>query len=183
MKKLILCALMAGMHYAQAQNVFTTNAGTISYFSEAPLENIEAISKKAHCILNVTTGDIVSLVAIRSFKFEKALMEEHFNEKYLESDKYKDATFKGKIQELLVTDRDTTYQVTVNGTITIHGVENPANYKAEYRFKAGVPAIEGSFNVALKDHKVDIPKLVIQNIAEVVKVTCKFELVPYQKKN
>ena len=183
MKKLILCALMAGMHYAQAQNVFTTNAGTISFFSEAPLENIDATSKKAHCILNVTTGDIVSLVAIRSFKFEKALMEEHFNEKYLESDKYKDATFKGKIQELLVTDRDTTYQVTVNGTITIHGVENPANYKAEYRFKAGVPAIEGSFKVALKDHKVDIPKLVIQNIAEVVKVTCKFELVPYQKKN
>ena len=183
MKKLILCALMAGIHYAQAQNVFTTNAGTISFFSEAPLENIDATSKKAHCILNVTTGDIVSLVAIRSFKFEKALMEEHFNEKYLESDKYKDATFKGKIQELLVTDRDTTYQVTVNGTITIHGVENPANYKAEYRFKAGVPAIEGSFNVALKDHKVDIPKLVIQNIAEVVKVTCKFELVPYQKKN
>ena len=183
MKKLILCALMAGIHYAQAQNVFTTNAGTLSFFSEAPLENIDATSKKAHCILNVTTGDIVSLVAIRSFKFEKALMEEHFNEKYLESDKYKDATFKGKIQELLVTDRDTTYQVTVNGTITIHGVENPANYKAEYRFKAGVPAIEGSFNVALKDHKVDIPKLVIQNIAEVVKVTCKFELVPYQKKN
>ena len=65
----------------------------------------------------------------------------------------------------------------------VHRVENPANYKAEYRFKAGVPAIEGSFNVALKDHKVDIPKLVIQNIAEVVKVTCKFELVPYQKKN
>ena len=183
MKKLILCALMAGMHYAQAQNVFTTNAGTISFYSEAPLENIDATSKKAHCILNVTTGDIVSLVAIRSFKFEKALMEEHFNEKYLESDKYKDATFKGKIQELLVTDRDTTYQVTVNGTIIIHGVENPANYKAEYSFKAGVPAIEGSFNVALKDHKVDIPKLVIQNIAEVVKVTCKFELVPYQKKN
>lgn len=83
MKKLILCALMAGMHYAQAQNVFTTNAGTISFFSEAPLENIDATSKKAHCILNVTTGDIVSLVAIRSFKFEKALMEEHFIENIL----------------------------------------------------------------------------------------------------
>lgn len=183
MKKFILCVLITGMHYAQAQNVFTTNAGTISFFSEAPLENIDATSKKAHCILNVTTGDIVSLVAIRSFKFEKALMEEHFNEKYLESDKYKDATFKGKIQEQLVIDRDTAYQVTVNGNITIHGIEKPANYKANYSFKGGVPAIEGSFNVALKDHNVEIPKLVIQNIAEVVKVTCKFELAPYQKKN
>ena len=110
-------------------------------------------------------------------------MEEHFNEKYLESDKYKDATFKGKIQEQLVIDRDTAYQVTVNGNITIHGIEKPANYKANYSFKGGVPAIEGSFNVALKDHNVEIPKLVIQNIAEVVKVTCKFELAPYQKKN
>ena len=183
MKKFILCVLITGMHYAQAQNVFTTNAGTISFFSEAPLENIDATSKKAHCILNITTGDIVSLVAIRSFKFEKALMEEHFNEKYLESDKYKDATFKGKIQEQLVIDRDTAYQVTVNGNITIHGIEKPANYKANYSFKGGVPAIEGSFNVALKDHNVEIPKLVIQNIAEVVKVTCKFELAPYQKKD
>jgi hypothetical protein len=182
MKRIIFCIALLGSIATQAQNVFTTNSGTVSFFSEAPLENIDATSTKANCILNVSNGDVVSIIAIRSFKFEKALMEEHFNEKYLESDKFKDATFKGKITEPLSVDKDTTYKVNVKGTITIHGVEKPAEYTADYTVKNGMPSIQGSFNVALKDHDIAIPKLVIQNIAEVVRVTCKFELAPYQKK-
>ena len=183
MKNLLYFIFFFSFSFIQAQNKYFSKDAKVHFFSDTKMEKIEGTNNKAVCVLDASTGALEMSLLVAGFKFEKALMEEHFNEKYLESDKYKDATFKGKIQELLVTDRDTTYQVTVNGTITIHGVENPANYKAEYRFKAGVPAIEGSFNVALKDHKVDIPKLVIQNIAEVVKVTCKFELVPYQKKN
>lgn len=184
MKRKIWLTLMTLMPCTlMAQTVFMTNSGTVTFYSKAPLEDIEATSSKANCIVNTSNGEVLSIIAIRTFKFAKALMEEHFNEKYLESDKYKDATFKGKIAETLVTDRDTSYKVNVSGTMKIHGVEQPAAYTADYSVKSGTPSLEGSFNIALKDYNITIPKLVIENIAEVIKITCKFDLPPYQKKN
>ena len=182
-KAFVICSLLMFAVTGASAQLFYTKNGSVSFFSSTSMEDIKANNNQVISILNTRTGEMQFSLLNNAFHFKKALMEEHFNEKYLESDKYKDATFKGKIQEQLVIDRDTAYQVTVNGNITIHGIEKPANYKANYSFKGGVPAIEGSFNVALKDHNVEIPKLVIQNIAEVVKVTCKFELAPYQKKN
>jgi len=180
---LIIISGMTLSMIASAQSVYMTNTGKATFYSKAPLEDIEATSNKANCIVNTSNGEVLSIIAIRTFKFAKALMEEHFNEKYLESDKYKDATFKGKITEALVTDRDTSYNVNVTGTMKIHGVEQPASYTAAYSVKGGMPSLEGSFNITLKDYNITIPKLVIENIAEVVKVTCKFDLSPYQKKN
>lgn len=185
MTRIVLSVLTVMMWcaIAAAQTVFITNTGKVTFYSKAPLEDIEATTTKANCILNTANGEVVSIIAIRSFKFEKALMEEHFNEKYLESDKYKDATFKGKTTETLITDKDTSYKVNVTGTMKIHGVEQPVAYLADYSVKSGNPSLEGSFNIALKDYNITIPKLVIENIAEVVKVTCKFDLEPYKKKN
>lgn len=182
MKKIIviLCLFIsAGLN---AQSIYNTGAGNVSFFSETPLENIDATTTTGICILNVEKGEIAAVVNIKSFHFKKALMEEHFNEKYLESDKYPKANFKGTIAEKLVVDADTTYVVTVKGTINIHGVERPNEYKATYMVKEGKPSLEGSFNVALKDHKIEVPQLVIQNIAEIIKVTCMFDLKPYVKK-
>ena len=182
MKKLIVILGVFISTGINAQNIYNTGAGKVSFFSESPLENIDATTNSAICILNIDKGKIASVITIKSFHFEKSLMEEHFNEKYLESDKYPKATFKGTIAEKLTVDADTSYVVTVKGTIDIHGVEQPQEYKATYSVKGGNPSLEGTFNVALKDHKIEIPKLVMQNIAEVVKVTCKFDLKKYVKK-
>jgi hypothetical protein len=182
MKKLIVILGVFISTVINAQNIYNTGGGKVSFFSESPLENIDATTNSAICILNIDKGEIASVITIKSFHFEKSLMEEHFNEKYLESDKYPKATFKGTIAEKLTVDADTSYVVTVKGTIDIHGVEQPQEYKATYSVKGGNPSLEGTFNVALKDHKIEIPKLVVQNIAEVVKVTCKFDLKKYVKK-
>ncbi len=181
-KILIVGTLLLASAALKAQTIFNTGSGKVSFFSEAPLENIDAVSNNATCVLDAAKGEVASMIAIKSFHFEKSLMEEHFNEKYLESDKFPSAIFKGKISEKLITDADTTYVVTVKGALTLHGVEQPQEYKATYTIKGGNPSLEGTFNIALKDHKIEIPKLVMQNIAEVVMVTCKFDMKPYVKK-
>jgi hypothetical protein len=167
---------------SKGQSLFTTNAGKITFYSYSPLENIDATTNNANCFLNFSNNEIASVVAIKTFHFQKALMEEHFNEKYLESDKYPTATFKGKIAEPLIRNADTSYAVSVNGIMTIHGVENPVDYTATYSVKNGQPSLDGSFDVALKDYEISVPKIVIQNIAEVIKVTCSFNFKPYEKK-
>src|SRR6266446_7070845 len=85
--------------FVQAQSTYKSKEGEVSFFSKAPIEDIEAYNQNINSLLNISTGDIAFIIPIREFKFKKPLMEEHFNEKYMESDKFPTATFKGKINE------------------------------------------------------------------------------------
>lgn len=143
---------------------------TISFFSEAPLEDIESKSDEGVSALDLATGEIYFKVPIRSFEFKKSLMQEHFNENYLESDKYPYAEFKGAVQDWKGMLKDGTYPVRVTGNLNIHGVAKAYTVEGKLLRTAGQVSVSSVFPVEVADHHIKIPRLVIKNIAEVVEV-------------
>jgi polyisoprenoid-binding protein YceI len=154
----------------------------VTFFSDGPVEDIAATNKSAQVIMNAAKNDIAIKVTVKGFDFDKELMQEHFNEKYMESDKYPYATFTGKIQDTLDYKKDGAYKVTVVGKLTMHGVEKDRTIPGTITIKGGELTIDSKFIVALKDHKIEIPTLVAQNIAETVEVTLKLSLSEFKSK-
>jgi polyisoprenoid-binding protein YceI len=125
MKKyiLILSLTLGITSTIYSQDKYFTRTGTLSFYSETPIENIEAENNQASAILDIQTGEIAVSAQMIGFEFEKALMQEHFNENYIESDKFPKATFKGKILNYSgAPDDSETTEVTVEGVLTLHGV-------------------------------------------------------------
>ena len=163
---------------ASAQTYKTTK-GDASFYSSAPIEDIEAKSNKMVCKLNTADNSVAFGASIRSFQFDSEKMREHFNENYMESGKYKITKFIGKIQDTLDYTVDGTHEVTVLGNLTIHGVTKERTVKGTVVIKDGKIQLKSSFDVKIGDHKIKIPKLMFQKIAEDVKVTidCKLDKV------
>ena len=163
---------------ATAQTYKTTK-GDASFFSSAPIEDIEAQSNKMVCKLNTANYSVAFGVSIRSFQFDSEKMREHFNENYMESGKYKLAKFIGQIQDTIDYTVDGIHEITVLGNLTIHGVTKERTVKGTVVIKDGKVQLKSSFDVKVGDHKVKIPKLMFQKIAEEVKVTidCKLDKV------
>lgn len=179
MKKIILYILLMTTAFgATAQKYFTKNGG-ISFFSKTSMENIEASSNQVLSVLNMPAGELQFSVLMKSFHFQKALMEEHFNEEYIESDKYPKATFKGKITDASKIDltKDGTYTVSATGDLAMHGVTKSITTPATVTVKSGKVSAKAEFNVKLADYKISIPSVVKSNIAESIKVTvsCNYE--------
>lgn len=173
MKFLLTLSIFIGATIcAIGQSKYFTKAGKISFFSKSSMENIEAVNNKVVSVLDIATGQIEFAVLMKGFEFEKALMQEHFNENYVESDKYPKAIFKGMIENskaiLLTTDNVTT--VKVNGTLTMHGVTNPVNTTATITVKSGVVAASCNFSIALVDYKITIPAIVAEKINKKIAV-------------
>lgn len=142
------------------------------------MENIEAVNLEGSSIIDMESGRMAFKVPIQGFKFEKSLMEEHFNENYLESDKYPHATFQGKVnnwEESNVSD-----SVTATGVLSIHGIEREVTIKGKME-KGPSPTISAQFQVRIADHKIKIPKVVFYNIAEIVEVNVFYKFKPYDK--
>ncbi|MCW8991453.1 MAG: YceI family protein, partial [Flavobacteriales bacterium] len=167
---IIICLLVSTISIS-AQDLYKATDGEISFFSEAPVENISAINKDVKALINAKNAEVAFIVTNVGFKFEKPLMEEHFNENYMESHKYKVSVFKGKIIDEVDFTKDGTYEVTAKGTLDIHGVTVEREIKGTLTISNGKINLTAEFDVALKDHKIKIPKVVVKNIAEVVKVT------------
>ncbi len=161
--------------------VYTAKSGSATFFSEAPLENIEATSNSVQGILNTATKSIAFIISIRSFKFKKDLMQEHFNEKYLESDKYPNATYSGTINEDFDADKDGTYDVTCTGKIAMHGEEKEITVPGIFTVKSGEVVLDSDFSLAVNDFKIEIPQLLFQNIADTVAVKVNVTFQPYKK--
>jgi polyisoprenoid-binding protein YceI len=172
---IVSIALMA--FGAQAQ-LFSTAVGNLSFFSKTPVENIEAQSTQMLSVLNIKTKELAFSVVNTSFKFPNKLMEEHFNEKYMESEKYPNSTFKGKINEDVDLTKDGEYKVTVTGKLNIHGVEQDRTIPGTIIVKDGVILLMAMFKVKEADHKIEIPKLVIAKIAEELDVKVEAKLMP-----
>jgi polyisoprenoid-binding protein YceI len=175
MKNILTAFLVLIVSHAVMGQTYTSRNTEFTFFSQAPLENIKAVSNQGVSALNTNTGEIYFKVKIRSFQFKKELMQEHFNEKYMESDKYPDAEFKGNIKEELDYKKVGAYPVTVTGILTIHNVSKDYTVKARLEIKNGLIQGESVFNVRIADHKIKIPRLVFRNIAEVVEVTVSAE--------
>lgn len=178
---LLLAFLIFGNMFLKAQ-IFIGKTCEVKIFSDGPIEDIDAINKTSKPILNIANNEIAVKITIKGFDFDKELMEEHFNEKYMESDKIPYATFAGKINEKVDLTKDGTYKVTVTGKLKIHDVERERTLDGTITVKGGEIHIETKFIVLLKDHNVEIPSLVSQNISEAIEVTLKSVLVEYVKK-
>ena len=163
-----------------AQERLLTRNGSISFYSKAPLENIEAHTQTVASVLDKKTGQVEFMVLIKSFAFEKALMQEHFNENYLESDKFPKSTFKGRIDDLSKIDfnKEGKYAATVTGQLTIHGetktITMPVTFSVQ---KEGVGAA-AELSIALADFKISIPALVKDKISKTVKIAVNLKYEP-----
>ena len=158
---------MCSITLTHAQKYLTRN-GSIRFFSEAPLENIEAYNNQVSGLVDLETGGMAFTLLMKAFTFEKALMQEHFNEKYVESQKYPKATFKGNIKDFDSLKLGTEQVViTVSGKLTIHGITKeiivPATLMKDINGN-----IEGKsvFNIDLKEYEIKVPSAVRKNIAD-----------------
>ncbi|RMG55439.1 MAG: YceI family protein [Bacteroidetes bacterium] len=164
---------------AQDQVVFYTDQGTIAFASDAPLELIEARSRQMQGLINPAEGTFAFAVPINTFEgFNSPLQQEHFNENYLESETYPRATFRGKIIESVDFAQPGTRAVRAKGILTVHGVEQERIIGARLTMTEDVCRIEASFQVLLQDHRISIPKVVKQKIAEEITVDVQAELRP-----
>ncbi len=173
MKKTLLpLLLILGSQLLNAQKVYTKN-GTISFFSKTDMEDIKAENNQVMSVLNLATGELQFSLLVKGFHFPKALMEEHFNENYMESDKFPKSTFKGNISGIdkLKLTADGAYPVTVSGDLTLHGVTNKVSTPGTLTVKGGKVTGHAVFKVTLADYKIEVPKLVEKNIAKSIEIT------------
>ena len=173
---LVICLLFSAITTLQAQK-FSLEKSHVSFFSDATVEDITAANTKTASIFNTATGDIAFSVPIKEFQFAKSLMQEHFNEKYMESDKYPKATFQGKILDYNQ-DAAGEQQARAVGKLTIHGVTKDIDVKGTFQKQGDRILMKSKFMVKLEDYKVKIPQLLWQNIAEQVEVTLDFTFKP-----
>ncbi len=160
-----------------------TKTGTIEIFSETPIFTIEGTNKKVASILNTENGDIVASTLVRSFKFEEALVEEHFNENYIESHKFPKAVFKGKIKNYTKGSiaKDGEYNVSIIGKLTIHGVTKNVEQKIKLIVKDGIISGTTKFNVSLKDYGIKVEKAYKDAINDAILLKVHFNYKLYKK--
>jgi len=171
MKKLtITFAALLFLTVSYSQNFYKATSSKTHFFSEAPLENIEATNEKSQGLINTETNQIAIIIPIIDFKFEKPLMEEHFNENYMETSKFKTASFQGKITSEIDFTKDGEYPATAEGTLNIHGVKKERKLEGSISVKGKTFTLSSEFKVALEDHDIAVPKMVVENIAEVIDV-------------
>ena len=182
MKKLILttCFFLLGATVLFAQK-YMTRTGKISFdaTSKKSPEKIEGVNNEVANILDANTGDIIFQVPIKSFKFEKELMQEHFNENYLESDKYPKAEFKGNITNHADVNfsKDGTYNVKVAGKLNVHNVTKDILVPGTITVKGNTITAKTQFSIVLKDYKIEIPSLVADKVNTSATITLESNLV------
>jgi len=182
--KLFTTTLLVAMPFfisAQQSNRYTCYDGNITFFSSAPLEDISSVNKKVKSILDIQTKTMAFVVTMKAFEFKKSLMLEHFNEKYVESDTYPQATFTGHITSDFNPSEYSEQSVTVEGDLTIHGIAHPITAKGTLHPQKDQINGQATFIVKPADFDIKIPKLLIQNIAEEVKVTVQVIYRPQKK--
>jgi hypothetical protein len=154
---------------AFAQKKFTSDQGEISFTSNAKLELINATSKKVLGIIDPNTNQFAFIVKVQSFEgFNSSLQQKHFNDKYMESDKFYDATFTGKIIDPVDYTKDGTYGVRAKGNMVVHGKKQERIIPSIVKVDKGVLTVHSDFEVPLADHGIDVPQLVSAKIATVI---------------
>jgi len=160
------------------KNVYQSVKGRILFRSNAPLEIIEARSTRLRGVIDPANQNFAWTVEVASFEgFNSPLQREHFNENYMESSKFSQATFTGKIIEKIDFEQDGSYPVRAKGKFLVHGVEQERIIKGTLEIKGKKLRIQATFTVPLTDHNITIPKIVHQKIAEEIIVTMEADLV------
>lgn len=184
MKKIFFISFLLLNILCFSQTIYKAKDGTtlIHFFSKSPLEDIDASNKGAVIVLNTNTSDLQVRVTIQNFKFKNALMEEHFNENYLESAKFPNCVFKGKINEKIDFSVEAENKVTVTGKLDLHGITKDVTIEGTITKKGEEFVLGCKFQIKVADYNIQVPSLYVKNIAEVVDVTLVSTLDQYVKK-
>lgn len=176
----LLLAVAAAPARAQAPARYMTKAGQVSFFSATPIEDIEAKTQQVAAVLDLGTGQLAFALPVKSFVFKRTLMQEHFNENYIESDKYPKATFAGRLVGFDAAALATAgpHPAQVEGDLTLHGVTHRVRVPATLELKAGQLLALATFPVASADYNIEIPLLVRDNIAKVMSVRVSLACAP-----
>lgn len=153
--------------------IYKTNTGNISFYSHTPVEDIRALNHKVKTAFSSESGQLQFSCLIKDFEFKKALMQEHFNESYMESTTYPKATFNGFIASVSAIDfnKDGSYTSEVKGKLTIKDVSKKVSTTATFVVSGGVVNAKATFNVNPYDYNVKIPKMIAPKISESIEIT------------
>lgn len=179
MKKLILVLTLVSISGFVSAQKYMTRTGSVNFVAEGAVKDgVKAKNEQAACVLDASNGEVVFQILIKSFQFQKALMQEHFNENYMESHKFPKAMLKGRINEWKTIDltKNGSYNVTVTGDMTIHGVTKKVTEKGKLEVKDGAVRLLADFNVTLADYAIEIPKIVEDKIAKTAQVSLNMQL-------
>lgn len=168
------------IQFNAAQNRYLTKEGRISFYSKAPIEDIEAQNNQVLSLIDLDKGEISIQLLIKSFLFEKALMREHFNENYMESHKFPKAYFKGSF-ELLAPLGDLGSEIELKGTLKIRNIERQVVIITKIKHSGNEVLLSGAFAVEVSDFDIKIPMSVINNIAKEVEIRFELNHKPYKR--
>jgi len=162
-----------------SQDLYLVSKGSVEFTSDAPLELIKASSTQVNGLLKISDRSFAFRIPMKSFEgFNSALQKTHFNENYIESAKYPNTTFEGKIIEEINFNSSGEFTVRGKGKFTCHGIEQERIIKCKLVSSSGKIRITSEFTVLLDDHNIKIPSVVSQKIAQEIKVIIDIELVP-----
>ncbi len=184
MKKLtLIIPLCFSTYMIMSQSIFIgkEKETIITFYSDAPLEKIESKNTTTVPVFNISTGDFQIRLNMQAFQFKNDLMKEHFNENYVESEKYPYCTFKGKCN-FTDFEEGKEYDVTMTGKMDLHGTSKDITAKGKIKKQNGELILSSEFIIKPADYNIKIPKLLTEKIAEEVKVTFNSILIPYVKK-
>ena len=176
MKKIIFILFSIFVQNSFAQKEMTTSSGVIDFEASVPLfEEVAATNKTASCVLNTKNGAFTSVIQMKEFRFKLSLMEEHFNNKYLETDHYPQATFKGIIEGFNLNIIDATpKEFKLKGELKIHGKTKKINTVITLRKSEGKLEINSNFSILIKDFDIKIPEILSMKVAEKVNIKALF---------
>jgi len=184
MKRLFLFLFFLNIVLAANAQKYMTKNGYIGFYSHTPMEDIKGDNNQVVGALDISTGEMVFQALIKSFHFDRALMEEHFNENYMESDKFPKSVFKGKISNLKDVDfsKNGIYNVTVEGDLTIHDVTNKISAQGTIEVVSGGINANSKFKVVPEDYKINIPGVVKDKFEKSLEVTVAMKYTPIANK-
>jgi len=179
MRKILLSIIVTFLTLSlHSQDKFMTRSGKVSFVSETSLETIVGTNNHVSCILNMNNGEIIFQMKIISFEFKKALLEEHFNEKYMESEEFPKSTFSGKIDnwEKINFEEGKIVDVLVSGTIEVHGVKKVITTNGTMQLNNGNINLLSNFSLTVADYNIKIQNAVKDVIAKSVDVSVNLNL-------
>lgn len=175
---LLLSFILLSSNVNAPPALFAVSTGSITFRSDAPVELIKATSKQLKGIFNAEKKQFAFTIIVNTFKgFNSPLQEEHFNENYLETDKYPRASFEGKIIEDIDITRDGNYSIRAKGNLSVHGVVQERIIKCDLSIKNNMVSVKSNFTVLLADHNITIPKVVHEKLASEIKIEVKADLI------
>jgi len=176
---LMVCMTVLSVQGMYAQK-YMTRTGKVKFDATTPTspEKIAGVNNEVASILDATSGNLVFQIFVKSFKFEKELMEEHFNENYMESDKFPKSEFKGIISNNSAVNysKDGSYPATATGKLTIHGVTKDVTITGTVVVKGNSVTLQANFTAKLADYGINVPSLVADKLAKEAKVNLSCEL-------